>query len=159
MTEETAQRTAELVHLIRDALDQLTRLHGRRFTLDGHAVGSLGEVIAKSLFALELARSSNTGFDAWDPKGRPVEIKATFGSRVAFRDTSHDVEGLMAVVLDLCASDPTDMVAFNGRYESLMDALPEKAASNGQRQVSLKKLRALNLNEQERVPLVGSFSL
>ena len=50
---------------------------GRKFTLDGHLVGSVGEVIAAYMLDLDLARASRQGHDAFAPDRRQVEIKLT----------------------------------------------------------------------------------
>ena len=50
---------------------------GRKFTPDGHTVGSIGEVLAASDYDLKLCAASTEGVDAIAPDGRAVEIKAT----------------------------------------------------------------------------------
>ena len=50
---------------------------GRKFTHDGHIIGSIGEVLAASNYGLPLATASTEGVDATAPDGREVEIKAT----------------------------------------------------------------------------------
>jgi len=47
---------------------------GRRFPLDGHLVGSIGEAAAEALFDLTLGAGSSTGHDAVAGDGRKVEI-------------------------------------------------------------------------------------
>lgn len=37
---------------------------GRKFTPDGHMIGSLGELIAKNDYGLELSSASRKGYDA-----------------------------------------------------------------------------------------------
>jgi hypothetical protein len=51
-------------------------LSGRRFTLDGHIVGSLGEVMAQYQYDLELFAASTERHDARVNDGRLVQIKA-----------------------------------------------------------------------------------
>jgi hypothetical protein len=58
---------------------------GRRFTPDGHLVGSLGEVLAAYHYDLELLPASTAGHDARSRDGRLVQVKATQGARVAIR--------------------------------------------------------------------------
>jgi hypothetical protein len=50
---------------------------GRKFTPDGHTIGSIGEVLAASDYGLTLATASSEGVDAIAPDGREVEIKAS----------------------------------------------------------------------------------
>ncbi|TDW62818.1 hypothetical protein EDF57_107216 [Novosphingobium sp. PhB55] len=56
---------------------------GRKFTLDGHLVCSIGEVIAAYMFDLPLDPASTMVHDALCPAGRRVEIKFTQGRTVA----------------------------------------------------------------------------
>jgi hypothetical protein len=84
-------RTAILVQQLLAIVDELEALHpGRRFPLDGHLVGSIGEAAAEAMFDLRLVSASSPGHDALAGDGRPVEIKATYGnSGVGLRSTSH----------------------------------------------------------------------
>lgn len=69
-----------------DASEGLEALFpGRKFTLDGHLVGSIGEVVAAYMFGLDLMPASSLGHDALAPGGRRVEIKLTQGKSVALR--------------------------------------------------------------------------
>jgi hypothetical protein len=58
---------------------------GRRFTPDGHLVGSIGEVLAAHQYGLQLLPHSFRGHDARTTSGLLVEIKATQGNTVALR--------------------------------------------------------------------------
>jgi len=58
---------------------------GRRFTPDGHLVGSLGEVLASCYYDLELLAASTERHDARTRDGRLVQVKATQGRSVALR--------------------------------------------------------------------------
>jgi hypothetical protein len=49
----------------------------RKFTLDGHLVGSIGEVIASAWYGLELLPCSTEAHDARSSDGRLVQVKAT----------------------------------------------------------------------------------
>jgi hypothetical protein len=55
---------------------------GRKFTPDGHIVGTLGEVIAAEALALTLHPASHPSHDASDAAG-DVQIKVTGGDSVA----------------------------------------------------------------------------
>ncbi len=50
---------------------------GRKFPLDGHLVGSIGEAAAEALFDLQMVATSSTGHDSVTGDGQKVEIKAT----------------------------------------------------------------------------------
>jgi hypothetical protein len=63
------------------------KYEGRKFTPDGHLVGSIGEVIAAEALGLELYPASHPGHDARDANGRDVQIKMTSGKSVSFYST------------------------------------------------------------------------
>jgi hypothetical protein len=64
-----------------EALEQ--RYPGRKFTPDGHLVGSIGEVIAAEHFGLTLLPPSHPSHDAKDAHGMLVQIKLTAGKNVS----------------------------------------------------------------------------
>lgn len=87
-----ARVAALLDDLYTAAADGLERVFpGRKFTLDGHLVGSIGEVVAAYMFDLDLNPASTQGHDARARNGRQVEIKLTQGCGVAIR---HEPEHL-----------------------------------------------------------------
>ena len=81
---------------IQDELQSLFRIverletehakHKRKFTIDGHLIGSIGEVIVAEAFDLDLEESSAPVIDAHTKDGtnRTVQIKATQIDRVSF---------------------------------------------------------------------------
>lgn len=71
---DIVERLYEIVH----ELEQ--QFPGRRFTPDGHMVGSLGEVLAEYRYKLKLFRASTERHDAETQDGRRVQIKATQGT-------------------------------------------------------------------------------
>jgi hypothetical protein len=68
------------------AVAALEALYPRKFTPDGHLVGSIGEVVAAEALGLTLYRISRPGHDAYDANG-DVQIKMTAGSKVAMYET------------------------------------------------------------------------
>ncbi|MGK0274139.1 MAG: ADP-ribosyl-[dinitrogen reductase] hydrolase [Ilumatobacter sp.] len=140
-----AAKTSELVtqlHRLAEALEVL--YPGRKFTPDGHLVGSLGEVKAAELLDLTLLPPGNKGCDAFAVDGRMVEIKATYGKRgVGVRRSSKGIADAL-VVLKL-SKDGGAEVVYNGPYavaHTLIDGKPH--TSNGQISMSLARLRKLN---------------
>lgn len=131
---------AEVARLLDDlytASDGLERLFpGRKFTLDGHLVGSIGEVVAAYMFDLDLNPASTQGHDARSRDGRGVEIKLTQGSSVAIR---HEPEHL--IVLHRPKGGPIRVV-FNGPGRIAWQAAGAMQ-KNGQRPISLARLSAL----------------
>lgn len=117
-------------------LDRLYASCGRKFTPDGHLVGSIGEVIAADALDLILRPPSYRGHDAMDFDGRDVQIKMTAGKSVAMYDSCDRL-----VVLRVL--DPTFAeIVYDGPGAPAWDCAGKKQ-KNGQRCVSLKKLKSL----------------
>ncbi|WP_392543920.1 DUF6998 domain-containing protein [Oryzobacter telluris] len=146
---QRSARTAELVERLHHVVAELESMHpGRRFPLDGHLVGSIGEAAAEALFDLTLVTASSTGHDAVAGDGRKVEIKATYGARgVALRATSQGhAESLIVLRLSRVVGVPHEVV-YNGPLDvALTVAGPTQ--SNGQASMSLARLRSLNVEIQ-----------
>jgi hypothetical protein len=75
--------------LVKDLYAVVARLEslfpGRRFTLDGHLVGSIGEVLAAARYGLELLPPSTKRHDARARDGRLVQVKATQTNSMGLR--------------------------------------------------------------------------
>ncbi|MCM2971947.1 DUF6998 domain-containing protein [Larsenimonas suaedae] len=139
-----------LIDQLYSASDELEALFpGRKFTLDGHLVGSVGEVVAAYMFALTLNPASTLGHDAIAPDGRQVEIKLTQGKTVALR---HPPEHLLVLARP---KGGALSVIYNGPGEIAWDAAGKRQA-NGQRPIGLGKLKALaaGLKDEEKLVLV-----
>jgi len=152
-------RTAELIGQLLGVVQELEDLHpGRKFPLDGHLVGSIGEAAAEAMFAIKLVTASTAGHDAVTEDGRKVEIKATFGTGgVAVRATSGLHAGAALIVLRLSKmTDPGHEVVYNGPLTHALQAAGV-TQSNGQAVMRLVRLRALNesVPEEQRVPRRG----
>lgn len=136
-------RTAVLVDQLHAIVEELETMHpGRKFPLDGHLVGSIGEAAAEAMFDLTLVAASSAGHDAIAGDGRPVEIKATYGSSgVAIRETSHLAASALIVLRLSRTPDREHEVVFNGPLKTaLQTAGPVQC--NGQARMSLSRLRA-----------------
>jgi len=134
-----------------DELDRLYKDYGRKFTPDGHLVGSIGEVIAADALKLTLLRGSHPGHDAKDQDGRNVQIKMTAGRSVALYDTCDRL-----VVLRVIDPDHAEIV-----YDGLGAPVWERAGKkqkNGQRPISLKRLRELISNQDATFSSIKSTS-
>ena len=134
------ERVPELVRKLYALIAEFEALFpGRAFTPDGHLVGSIGEVMAAYRYNLSLYAASNTGHDARAQDGKQVEVKATQGKSVALR-----AEPEQLIVLHL-ARDGSATEVFNGPG-SLVWSQCGAMQKNGQRPISVSKLRAL-MNE------------
>jgi hypothetical protein len=114
---------------------------GRKFTLDGHLVGSIGEVLAAYHYNLELFPPSTKAHDACCPEGRNVQVKATQGKSVGLR-----CEPQHLLVLKLEA-DGNFSEVFNGPGHVAWNKAG-RMQKNGQHPISVSRLRSL----MEQVP-------
>ena len=149
------ERAMGLAVQLGEIVNELEALHpGRRFPLDGHLVGSIGETAAEALFELCLQTASTAGHDAIAIDGRPVEIKATYGSRsVALRTTSHGAAAALIVLRLSRTLGLAHEIVYNGSLERVAH-LTGRVQSNGQASLSLTRLRAVDAEvpESERIP-------
>lgn len=131
----------EPVARIYKAVEELEAKYSRRFTPDGHLVGSIGEVVAAEALGLSLHPMSRPGHDARDAEGCDVQIKMTAG-----RSVSMYADCQRLVVLRVVSPEEAEIV-YDGPGAPAW-VLASKAGKNGQRVVSLKKLRTLQANGQ-----------
>ena len=126
-----------LIGKLYEIVDRLQELFpGRKFTPDGHLVGSIGEVIAAHRYGLELLPGVAETHDATAPDGRLVQIKAT---QVTGISISSEPEHLLVLKLD---RDGSASEVYNGPGPLAWEAAG-KMQKNGQRRLSLSKLRKL----------------
>ena len=109
---------------------------GRKFTIDGHLVGSIGEVIVAEHYGLTLLCNSTETHDAVSSDGRNAQIKATQVNRIAI---SSEPDYLIVIKL---FSDGSWEENYNGPGKPVWDHAG-KIQKNGQRPISLSKLRSL----------------
>ena len=107
---------------------------GRKFTIDGHLVGSIGEVIVAEHYGLTLLRNSAETHDAVSVDGKYVRIKATQVKRISI---SSEPDYLIVIKL---FSDGSWEEIYNGPGKPVWDNAG-KMQKNGQRPISLSKLR------------------
>ena len=136
------QEAAILVRQIYRIVDRLEAIFpGRHFTPDGHMVGSIGEVVAAARYGLELLPPSAPLHDARTRDGRLVQVKATQSNRIAFRG-EQGPEHLIVLSLN---RDGTATEQYNGQGDEPWNAAG-KPQNNGQRPLSLTRLRSLMAN-------------
>ena len=84
MSRHTNKSITEIIQDLFETVRELEqRYPGRKFSIDGHLLGSLGEVIAAEHYELTLLPNSYEKHDAKDKQGRMVQIKATQINRIA----------------------------------------------------------------------------
>ncbi|MGH8454084.1 MAG: DUF6998 domain-containing protein [Nevskiales bacterium] len=126
-----------LVRRLYEVVSEFERLFpGRRFTPDGHLVGSIGEVVAAYRYGLKLLPPIEPAHDAEAPSGLLVQVKATQRTSVALR-----AEPQHLLVLHL---SPTGEVTeiFNGPGTLAWNAAGPMQR-NGQRSITFHALRLL----------------
>ena len=109
---------------------------GRKFTVDGHLVGSIGEVIVAEHYGLNLLPTSTKTHDAVSRDGKFVQIKATQVKSVAISSEPDYV-----IVIKIL-SDGSWVEIYNGPGKPVWNNAG-KIQKNGQRAISLSKLRNL----------------
>ncbi|MCY3820145.1 MAG: hypothetical protein OXH52_12405 [Gammaproteobacteria bacterium] len=140
-----------------DIVDDLEALFpGRKFTPDGHLVGSIGEAVAARMFDLRLLLASTPEHDATTADRQTlVQVKLTQGKRgVALRA---EPKHLLVLRLD---PDLHVEVVYNGRGRAPWSSAG-KMQRSGQRAISLSKLRDLNVAapEEHRLPIRNEVDL
>jgi len=111
---------------------------GRRFTPDGHLVGSIGEVIAAEALGLTLHPNSHPCHDAYDANGN-VQIKLTAGKSISLY-----AECERLVVLKIVSASEAELV-YDGPGDVVW-ANAGKLQKNGQRTIRLSTLGRLTLS-------------
>jgi len=135
---EKTDRIPDLIKQIYEIVKELETLWpNRRFTPDGHMIGSIGEVLAAHYYGLNLLSSSSKDHDAESKEdGRKIQIKVTQKSRVALRGKPEHL-----LVLSIL-KDGTSKEVYNGPGELVWENAG-KMQTNGQRPITLLKLSKL----------------
>ena len=144
------KQAAEKIKQLYEISAELERLFpGRHYTPDGHMIGSIGEALAASYYGLELFTASAETHDAKAADGRLVQIKATQISRIAL---SSDPQWLLVLRIH---RDGTFSEEYNGPGKLAWEHCG-KMQKNGQRPISLAKLRILQVEvpDSTRLPVV-----
>ena len=129
----------EPVARIYKAVKELEPIYpGRKFTPDGHLVGSIGEVIAAEALNLTLHPPSHPSHDAYDENGN-VQIKMTAGNTVSLYATCDRL-----VVLRVVTPEEAEVV-YDGPGAPAWQAC-SPVQKNGQRRVRLSTLKRLSSN-------------
>ena len=140
---EKLSETIRELYAIVNRLETDYSQHNRHFTLDGHLLGSIGEVYAAERYGIELAKSSSECHDGTtkDERKRDVQIKVTQRNTIGL---SSEPKYLIVLRIDERGSFEE---ALNGPGEIVWELVKDKKLpKNGQYQISLSKLRTLNEN-------------
>lgn len=111
----------------------------KKFTIDGHLLGSIGEVYAKEKFKLKLLKNSTERHDAEDElTGKLYQIKITQRDKVGLRKPPDNL-----IVIQI---DKTGMpnVIYNGDGKPVWDLIKHKKME--QKYISIKQLEKIKAN-------------
>ena len=138
--QEMVAEKIKTLYRVSHELEQL--FPGRHYTPDGHMIGSIGEALAACRYGLTLFEASKETHDAKAPDGRLVQIKATQIDRVAL---SSEPKWLLVLQIH---PDGTFSEVYNGPGKLAWEHCG-KMQKNGQRPISLAKLRSLQAEVPE----------
>jgi len=133
---------SEIGDLLGDLYDIVKRLvemfPERKFTPDGHLVGSIGEALASNMFDLRLLPASAPEHGATTADGKTkVQIKLTQGKSIAIRSEPDHLIVLRST-FDLAIK-----VGYNGRGVPVWSKVG-KLQKNGARSISVRMLREID---------------
>ena len=140
--------TAIIQDLFRTVCGLESRYPSRKFSIDGHLLGSIGEVIAAEYYGLTLLPNSSERHDAKDRQGRLIQIKATQIDRISI---SSEPDYLIVIQI---TSDGNWSEIYNGTGSRVWNNAG-KMQKNGQRPISIAKLKLLmkSVSDDEKIGL------
>lgn len=109
---------------------------GRHFTLDGHLVGSIGEVMAAYYYGIELYRASAEIHD-WEIEGRKVQIKISQQDDIVI---NHEPDYLIVLYMK---KNGSIYEVYNGPGKLPWDSASKKDSHNN-RHMRVNKLMELD---------------
>lgn len=151
-TKEQIENAYEkIVELLSIVGELETTFEGRLFTLDGHLVGSIGEVMAAYYYGIELYPPSAPTHDGVCPDGREVQIKITQQDRIVINE-----EPSYLIVLHLNRKTGKISEIYNGPGKAPWDSAYVYEKHNT-RYAMLSKLLALDakVHLQERISAIN----
>ena len=136
---EKLSETIRTLYGIVRGLESDYECHNRHFTLDGHLLGSIGEVYAAERYGIKLYTSSAETHDGEAKDGRLVQIKVTQRKSIGIGS-----EPAYLLVLHIDEMGGFHEV-YNGPGGPVWDLVRNKPMpKNGQYQISLSKLTKLD---------------
>jgi hypothetical protein len=115
------------------AVSELEAAYGRKFTIDGHLLGSIGEVVTKAALGIDLYGMSRKGHDGTCKTRGEVQIKITAKSSIALR---HPCNHLIVLKMDQIGKEAE--IVYDGPGAPIWALVAhKKMPTNGQLRVSL----------------------
>ena len=143
MTEYTEVQMILLKEKIKELLAITKTLESefdRSFSIDGHLLGSIGEIFAGYHYGITLYKQSEKTHDGIIADGREVQIKITQGKHFSFRK---EPDYLIALHLDIATGEITEV--YNGKGNGLL-------TNNMNNHILLSKLLELNKTAEGKIP-------
>lgn len=127
---------------------------GRHFTLDGHLVGSIGEVLAEYYYGIELYKASAPKHDG-EVDGRKVQIKITQSDSIVISAKQGAPDYLLVLYM---AKAGNVYEVYNGPGAEPWK-LSSKADSHGNKHVTINTLMRCDKNvcDEERIKPVQTI--
>jgi hypothetical protein len=133
--EKVKRLIRSLYYVVKELEDEFVD-ENRKFTLDGHLVGSIGEVVAAYSFGLKLYPASKRTHDG-EKDGTKVQVKLTGGIKGVALSSKPD----HLIVLQL--REFKFGIVYNGPGAAVWEKCGGDPAKSGQRPISLTMLRNL----------------
>ena len=150
---EKIKYTAEKMENIKSQVQKLIAIvkeleedfPGRHFTLDGHLVGSIGEVMAAYYYGIELYKASEKGYDG-EVDGRRVQIKISQQDNIVI---PHEPDFLIVMYL---RKNGDIFEVYNGPGKLAWD-IASKRDSHNNRHMMVNKLMELDktVDDEQRI--------
>ncbi|AEB77510.1 hypothetical protein ADU80_10090 [Clostridium botulinum] len=147
---EQIEQIPVLIQKLYSIVNELeTSFKGRKFTLDGHLVGSIGEVLVSYYYDLELLPNSTKTHDAKTKDNKLVQIKATQGKSIGISSKPNYL-----IVIKILPDGSIEEI-YNGSG-NLAWSNVGKVQKNGQCNISVNKLKNLmsEVPETSRIPKI-----
>lgn len=140
MVKTQVQRLIEIVNELE------SNFPGRHFTLDGHLVGSIGEVMAAYYYGIELYTASTEIHDG-EVEGRKVQIKVSQQDNIVI---NHEPDYLIVLYLN---KNGNIYEVYNGPGKLPWESASKKDSHNN-RHMRVNKLIELDcdVSDQQRIP-------
>jgi hypothetical protein len=148
LAHQNVQQLIQIVHNLEETFK------GRHFTLDGHLVGSIGEVLASYHYGIKLYEASAAIHDGEAPDGRDVQIKMTQGDTIVI---SEQPDYLIALYMNRSTGEVQEI--YNGPGEiPYMKSYEYKKHNNRYMSVSMLCQEDTKVKPSERIPAIHEIS-
>ena len=139
MNEDELQKIIIELWKIVERLENIYIDDGKKFTIDGHLLGSIGEVYVKEKFKLKLLNNSEKAHDAIDEiNGEKYQIKITQRNKVGLRN---EPDNLIVIKIDKTGMPK---VIYNGIGKPVWNLIKDKKAE--QKFISIRQLENIKAN-------------